>query len=328
MTKNSWPFLEARALLEHTEHKNEVVFGCGYGPSGLPHIGTFSEVARTTMVRNAFKSMSDKPTRLIVFSDDMDALRKVPENVPNKSELEKYIGVPLSSVPDPFGCCLSFAHHNNGMLRQFLDHNDFDYEFMSSTACYQSGLFNETLHLISKKLPEIKRIITQGYKADRVRSYCPFLPIHRGLTYQNVYDWTIYSDGLPDPFLYWFKNERTPGQIDDRQDVVTPIFNGNVKCQWKLDWPMRWIALGIDYEMHGKDLIDSSQIGHKICKLLGFRPPINFMYELFLDENGEKISKSRGNGLDITEWWKYSTNEILSFYMFANPRRSRNCILK
>ncbi len=322
MSQNSWPFLEARKLLEHTRDKDEVVFACGYGPSGLPHIGTFSEVARTEMIRHTFRTMSDKPTRLIVFSDDMDALRKVPDNVPNQEMLLKHIGAPLTSIPDPFGCCASFAHHNNAMLKRFLNQYDFDYEFMSATECYENGIFNETLVLVARQAEEIKRIVTQGYKADRIKTYCPFLPVHYGRVYQDVYDWWVKPDGQPEPFLYWFKNERTEG-VDDRQDVVTPIINGHVKCQWKVDWPMRWIALGVDYEMHGKDLIDSAQIGQKICKVLGQRAPINFMYELFLDENGEKISKSRGNGLDISEWWKYSTNEVLSFYMFANPRKAR-----
>lgn len=322
---NSWPFIEAQALLEHTKDKDEVVFACGYGPSGLPHIGTFSEVARTTIVRNAFRTLSDKPTRLIVFSDDMDALRKIPENVPNQEMLQKFIGTPLTSVPDPFGKYESFAHHNNAMLCRFLDQYGFDYEFMSATQCYQSGIFNDTLVLIARHLEQVKALVTRGYKAERIKSYCPFLPIHKGKVHQDVFDWVVHPDGLPEPFLNWMMNERSesfPGP-DDRIQAITPIINGNVKCQWKVDWPMRWVALGVDYEMHGKDLIDSAQIGQRICKLLGQRAPINFMYELFLDETGEKISKSRGNGLNIEDWWRYATNEVLTYYMFANPRKAR-----
>jgi lysyl-tRNA synthetase class 1 len=328
MTRESWPFLEARRILASTADKDEVVFECGYGPSGLPHIGTFGEVARTTMVRHAFRQLSNKPTRLIVFSDDMDALRKVPENVPNQEMLQEHLGRPLTSIPDPFGSHQSFAHHNNALLRTFLDSYGFDYEFMSATECYKSGLFNDTLVLLSQYLEEIKDIVTQGYSAARKNSYCPFLPIHNGLTHHDVFDWVAHSDGLPEPFLYWFKNKRIEDKLDDRIDVATPILNGNVKCQWKVDWPMRWIALGVDYEMHGKDLLDSASVGQKICRLLKKKQPVTFMYELFLDENGEKISKSKGNGLDLSHWWHYSTRDVLSYFMFQNPRKSRKLHFK
>lgn len=325
MLTNSWPFTEAKKLLEHTATKSEVVFECGYGPSGLPHIGTFAEVVRTIMVQHAFSTLSDKPTRLIIFSDDMDALRKVPENIPNQAVLKNFIGVPLSSVPDPFEKYESFAAHNNAMLREFLDQYEFKYEFLSATQCYKTGIFNDTLISISQNLEQIKNLITRGYKADRINSYCPFLPIHHNKTYHEVHDWTMYANGLPTPFLHWFKNSRSepfPGP-DDRIDVVTPIINGNIKCQWKLDWPMRWIAFGVDYEMHGKDLLDSANIGYDICKLMHKTAPLTFMYELFLDENGEKISKSRGNGLNISDWWRYATDDVLSYFMFANPRKAR-----
>lgn len=323
--RNSWIWKEAERLARHTEGKREVIFECGYGPSGLPHIGTFAEVARTSMVQRAFETITGRPSRIIVFSDDMDALRKVPDNVPNRSMLERYIGRPISQVPNPFDTAHeSFADHNNHRLIEFLDRYGFCYEFVSSSTCYKNGTFNPILVNLARRLEDIKRIITHDYSPERRETYCPFLPIHDGVVWNEVRDWNVKPDGLPEPFLYWFRNARSPeSSYDDRQDVVTPITNGNVKCQWKLDWAMRWIHFGVDYEMHGKDLLGSAQVGQRICQALGERAPLNFMYELFLDENGEKISKSRGNGFEFSEWVRYAPAESLQWFLYQNPRKSR-----
>ena len=325
MEQKSWPFIEAKKILEHTKEKDIVTFATGYGPSGPPHIGTFGEVARTTMVINAFRQLSDKPVRLIVFSDDMDALRKVPENVPNRDMLEEHINEPLSSIPNPFDTeHESYAAHNNAMLCQFLDQYGFEYEFMSSTDCYKNGIFNETLSLIAEHLDEIKEIVTHDFGikgGNRKETYCPFLPIVNGKVIQEVYDWRVCQ--LPYDYKPWMLHFFTEPSTPERTAVMKSFHNGECKLQWKVDWAMRWIALGIDYEMHGKDLISSAQVGQKICRLLKRQAPINFMYELFLDEEGEKISKSRGNGLELNEWLRYSTPETVQYYMFQNPRKSR-----
>lgn len=325
----SWPFVEARKVLEHTKDKDIAVFATGYGPSGSPHIGTFGEVARTTMVMNAFRQLTDKPMKLIVFSDDMDALRAVPDNVHNPDNiLDDYIDVPLSMIPDTYGRHDSYSAHNNAELCRFLDIYEFDYEFMSSSVCYKSGIFNETLALIADNIDDIKEIVTKDYGVrggNRKETYCPFLPIIDGRVVHDVYDYHVmrFNDGNPQ-MLHFF-NEALEGSAKDsnRQAKMVGLYNGNCKLQWKVDWPMRWIALGIDYEMHGKDLIGSAQVGQRICKLLGKKAPINYMYELFLDENNEKISKSKGNGLDLHAWSHYTMRSALSYYMFQNPRKSR-----
>lgn len=322
---SSWIWKEAERIAERIGDKRTAVFECGYGPSGLPHIGTFGEVARTSMVRRTFEELTGLDTRLIVFSDDMDGLRKVPTNVPNREMLEKYIGVPVSQVPNPFGTEYdSFSGHNNAKLIEFLTQYGFEFEFMSASEIYNSGEFNPTLIEISRNLDIIKKIATHDYSEERKASYCPFLPIHRGRVINDVYDWKMYSDGLPEPYLHWFKNERSPeSTFDDRIDVVTPITNGGIKCQWKLDWPMRWIHLGVDYEMHGKDLLGSADVGHKICRALKMNDPLTFMYELFLDEEGAKISKSKGNGFEFEDWIRYAPADSLQWFLFQNPRKSR-----
>ena len=313
MTQNSWPFKEAQKLLDRVGDKEEVVFETGFGPSGLPHIGTFGEVVRTTMVMNAFRQLSDKPTRLIVFSDDMDAFRKVPENVPNQEMLEKHLGRTLSSVPNPFDTEYeSFSAHNNAKLCEFLDDYGFEYEFLSSTECYRSGMFNDILTIISQRSTEIAKIVTHDYGQDRKDTYCPFIPIKNGIHYFELQEWHT-SD--------WYLNWKIADDSDKM--LQSCIITGPVKCQWKVDWPMRWIALGIDYEMHGKDLRGSAQVGQRICRLLNRPAPMNFEYELFLERDGKKISKTIGNGMELDEWWHYSTQESLSYYMFQNPRKAR-----
>jgi lysyl-tRNA synthetase class 1 len=313
----AWPFEEARALLKRiggkAPKKGYVLFETGYGPSGLPHIGTFGEVARTTMVRHAFSLLSDIPTKLFCFSDDMDGLRKVPENVPNREMLKEYIGAPLTKVPDPFGTHESFGHHNNAMLRSFLDTFGFEYEFKSATEHYTSGAFDAALLNVLKHYEEVMAVMLPTLGEERQQSYSPFLPVSP--TTGRV---------LQVPIL---KIDADAGTIvfedEDGKTVEQPVTGGRAKLQWKPDWAMRWVALGVDYEMHGKDLIPSAELGTKIARILGGEPPILYKYELFLDEKGQKISKSKGNGLTIEEWLRYAPEESLSLYMFQQPGRAK-----
>jgi lysyl-tRNA synthetase class 1 len=316
----AWPFEEARKLVKRAEARgfdNEVLFETGYGPSGLPHIGTFGEVARTSMVRHAFRLLTgDKvATRLICFSDDLDGLRKVPDNVPDPEKLKPYIGRPLTEVPDPFNDGYpSFGAGNNARLRAFLDRFGFEYEFMSATETYRAGRFDATLLKMLASYDQVKAIILPTLGEERRATYSPFLPICRrtGMVLQVP---TIARDVAAGTIIY----------IDPEtgEEVTTPVTGGRVKCQWKADWALRWAALGVDYEMSGKDLIDSVALSSKICKALGATPPDGFNYELFLDENGQKISKSLGNGLTIDEWLAYASPESLSLFMFQKPRAAK-----
>ncbi len=314
----AWPFEEARKIVARLKKtpKDEVIFETGYGPSGLPHIGTFGEVARTTMVRHAFRVLTgDKVrTRLIAFSDDMDGLRKVPDNVPNKDMLTTHLGKPLTQVPDPFGTHDSFGAHNNARLRAFLDHFGFDYEFLSSTDCYKSGRFDQALLLMLSRFDKVMAIMLPSLREERAATYSPFLPIdpNTGIVLQVP---VTGHDAKAGTITY-----EDPGT---KQPVTTPVTGGRCKLQWKPDWAMRWVALGIDYEMAGKDLIDSVKLSGEICRALGGAPPEGFNYELFLDENGQKISKSKGNGLTIDEWLKYASPESLSLFMYREPRAAK-----
>ncbi len=317
----AWPFEEARRLIKRLDQlpggrDKTVLFETGYGPSGLPHIGTFGEVARTTMVRHAFEILTDgaRPTRLICFSDDMDGLRKVPTNVPNQDRLGQYLDKPLTNVPDPFEKFESFAHHNNAMLRDFLDRFEFQYEFYSATKCYQSGMFDATLLAMLAAFDKVMDIMLPTLGAERQATYSPFLPICQRTG--KVLQVPIVARNVAAGTITY----RDPETGDT---VETPVTGGRVKCQWKADWAMRWTALGIDYEMAGKDLIESVALASKICKALGGTPPEGFNYELFLDENGEKISKSRGNGLTIEQWLTYASPESLSLYMFQKPKSAK-----
>jgi lysyl-tRNA synthetase class 1 len=323
----AWPFEQARRLIKRLDkipggREKTVIFETGYGPSGLPHIGTFGEVARTSMVRHAFEVLKEgrQATRLICFSDDMDGFRKVPGNVPKQEMLAQYIDMPLTKVPDPFGDVdgeveyASFAHHNNARLRRFLDQFGFDYEFYSATECYQSGMMDETLLKMLAVYDKVMEIILPTIGPERQKTYSPFLPIcqHTGKVLQVP---MIARDPAAGTVTY----------IDPEfgHEVVTPVTGGRVKCQWKADWAMRWTALGVDYEMAGKDLIDSVTLSSKICRALGGTPPEGFNYELFLDEKGEKISKSKGNGITIEEWLEYASPESLSLYMFQKPKSAK-----
>jgi lysyl-tRNA synthetase class 1 len=315
---NAWPFEEAKKIVARlkTRPKDEVIFETGYGPSGLPHIGTFGEVARTTMVRHAFRVLTgDKvKTRLIAFSDDMDGLRKVPDNVPKKELLEKHLGRPLTKVPDPFGTHASFGEHNNARLRAFLDHFGFEYEFLSSTTCYTSGHFDEALLKMLARFDEVMAIMLPSLREERAQTYSPFLPIdpRTGIVLQVP---VVAHDAKAGTITY--------EDPDTKAHVTTPVTGGRCKLQWKPDWAMRWVALGVDYEMAGKDLIDSVKLSGEICRALGGAPPEGFNYELFLDEKGQKISKSRGNGLTIEEWLRYASPESLSLFMYREPKAAK-----
>ena len=314
----AWPFEEARKIVARLQRmpKDEVIFETGYGPSGLPHIGTFGEVARTSMVRHAFRVLTGDTikTRLIAFSDDMDALRKVPDNVPNKEMLARHLDQPLTRVPDPFGTHESFAAHNNARLRTFLDQFGFDYEFMSSTACYTSGRFDAALLKVLERFEAVMAIMLPSLREERAQTYSPFLPIspRTGAVLQVP---VIAHDAKAGTITY--EHPETAAR------VTTPVTGGRCKLQWKPDWAMRWVALGVDYEMAGKDLIDSVKLSGEICRTLGGVPPEGFNYELFLDENGQKISKSKGNGLTIEEWLRYASPESLSLFMYREPKAAK-----
>ena len=312
----SWPFEEARKIIKRLQkNEKEVLFETGYGPSGLPHIGTFGEVARTSMVRFALKTLDPSiKSKIICFSDDMDGLRKVPENIPNQKVLEENLEKPLSSIPDPYGEFKSYAEHNNSLLKDFLNKFDFEYEFMSATEQYLSGNFDSTLHNILENYEKISNIILPTLGEARRETYSPFLPICEE-TGKVLMAKVLEIDKEKNTILY--QNYIT------NKEVETSIFKGKCKLQWKVDWAMRWVALGVDYEMAGKDLIESVNLSGKICRALGYVPPEGFNYELFLDENGEKISKSRGNGITINEWLKYANPESLSLYMYQKPRRAK-----
>ncbi|WP_448659407.1 lysine--tRNA ligase [Sphingomonas sp. CJ99] len=314
LVSKAWPYEEARKLLKrYPDGKGEaVLFETGYGPSGLPHIGTFNEVLRTTMVRRAFETLSDQPTRLIAFSDDMDGLRKVPDNVPNQAMLQGYIGHPLTRVPDPFEKFESFAAHNNAMLREFLDRFGFDYEFASSTDYYTSGRFDDALRSVLRHYDAIMGVMLPTLRAERQATYSPVLPISpkTGVVLQVPVQVVDAEAGIV--------------RFTDNGDVIEQsILSGGAKLQWKVDWAMRWVALGVDYEMAGKDLIDSVTQSSKIARVLGAKPPEGFNYEMFLDEKGEKISKSKGNGLSLEQWLTYGSDESLAFYIYREPKKAK-----
>jgi lysyl-tRNA synthetase, class I len=316
---NAWPFEEARKIVARLKKrpKDEVIFETGYGPSGLPHIGTFGEVARTTMVRHAFRVLTDDKikTRLIAFSDDMDGLRKVPDNVPNRDMMATHLGKPLSRVPDPFSNEYpSFGAANNARLRAFLDKFGFQYEFLSSTDCYTSGRFDAALMKVLERFDVVMEIMLPSLREERAQTYSPFLPIspRTGIVLQVP---ILAHDAKAGTITY--------EDPDSKEQVTTLVTGGRTKLQWKPDWAMRWFALGVDYEMAGKDLIDSVKLSGEICRALGGTPPEGFNYELFLDEKGQKISKSKGNGLTIDEWLRYASPESLSFFMYREPKAAK-----
>ncbi len=317
MHSKAWPYEEARRVLKRYEagppEKGHVTFQTGYGPSGLPHLGTFGEVARTTMVRRAFETLSDIPTRLVCFSDDMDGFRKVPGNVPMQDELRADLNLPLTKVRDPFGTHAGFAQHNNAALCDFLDGFGFDYEFLSATEVYASGRFDASLLTALERFDEIMAIMLPTLGADRQASYSPFLPIspRTGHVLQVP---TLERDASRGTIVY---------AEPDGERIELPVTGGHAKLQWKPDWGMRWAALGVDYEMFGKDLIPSAQLSARIARVLGARPPELMNYELFNDEHGQKISKSKGNGLSMEEWLRYASPESLSYFMYQKPKTAK-----
>ena len=317
LASKAWPVTEAVALLQRVEkrppRKGFVLFETGYGPSGLPHIGTFAEVFRTTLVRQVFRRLSDLPTRLYAFSDDMDGLRKIPDNLPDPEMLEAHLGRPLTAIPDPFGTHESYGAHMNARLRAFLDRFGFDYEFKSATECYRSGLFDAVLLKVLEKHEEIREVVAPHLGPERRATYSPILPIspRTGRVLQ-----VPILETHPERGTVVFRDE-------DGSLTEVPVTGGHCKLQWRADWALRWTALEVDYEMAGKDLIDSVRLSGRICRILGGTPPAGFIYELFLDEKGEKISKSKGNGLTIDEWLRYGTKESLMLFLYQHPRKAK-----
>jgi len=317
MQSKAWPFEEARRLLKRVSgkapEKGYVLFETGYGPSGLPHIGTFGEVARTTMIRRAFEAISDIPTRLICFSDDLDGMRKVPSNVPNPEALTQHLQRPLTSVPDPFGEFESFGHHNNAMLRRFLDTFGFEYEFISATEFYRTGQFDAILMRAAEKYDEIMEVMLKSLREERRQTYSIFLPIHPE-SGRVMYVPMKSVDAKAGTITF---------DTEDGEEMTLPVTGGNVKLQWKPDFGARWAALGVDFEMYGKDHSTNTPIYDSICRILGARAPEHFSYELFLDQDGHKISKTSGNGLSIDEWLTYASAESLSYFMYLKPKTAK-----
>jgi lysyl-tRNA synthetase class 1 len=319
MVSKAWPYEEARKLLKRWPDGKTggqpMIFETGYGPSGLPHIGTFNEVLRTTFVRQAYEELTGgAPTRLIAFSDDMDGLRKVPDNVPEQEMLAAHLGKPLTRIPDPFGSHESFAHHNNAMLRHFLDRFGFDYEFLSATECYSNGRFDDALRSVLRNWDGVMGVMLPTLREERRQTYSPILPVSpsSGRVLQvpvEVVDAEAGTIAFTD---------------EDGSHVEQSALGGLSKLQWKVDWAARWVALGVDYEMAGKDLIDSVVQSSKIARVMGGRPPEGFNYEMFLDEKGEKISKSKGNGLSLEEWLRYGSEPSLAFYIYRDPKKAKS----
>ena len=321
MEHKAWPYEEARRLIKrYPDGKSAkdgkvvpIVFETGYGPSGLPHLGTFQEVARTLMVRHALTELTGWEGKVIAFSDDMDGLRKVPPNLPQSDMMHEHIDQPLCKIPDPFGCHDSYADHNNAMLRKFLDDFDFDYEFVASHERYFGGDFDEQLVNVLRNYDKIMAVMLPTLGAERQQSYSPVLPIssESGKVLQvpiEVIDAAAGMIAFADP---------------DAGRVEHCILAGGCKLQWKVDWAMRWVALGVDYEMYGKDLTDSGVLSGRIAKILGGRKPEGMVYEMYLDEEGQKVSKSKGNGLTIEEWLTYAPQESLSFYIYRDPQKAK-----
>ncbi|PZW38510.1 lysyl-tRNA synthetase class I [Humitalea rosea] len=321
LSARAWPFEEAARVAERLRStgKTEALFETGYGPSGLPHIGTFGEVARTTWVRRAFTAATGMPSRLLAFSDDMDGLRKVPDNVPNKALLTEYLGRPLTQVPDPFGTHESFGAHNNARLRAFLDEFGFEYEFASSTEYYRGGRFDAALLRMLEVHDRVRDAVRPTLGPDRRATYSPFLPIHpkTGVVMQ-----VPVEEARPESGTIIWQDPETGERFE------TPVTGGHVKAQWKADWAMRWFALGVDYEMSGKDLIDSVKLSSAIVRILGGEPPVSYTYEHFLDSEGGKISKSRGNGLTVEDWLRYGPPESIAQFMFPSPKSAKRLHIK
>ncbi len=310
----SWPFQEAEKILQEFPNKKEIIFETGYGPSGLPHIGTFGEVFRTTVVVNALKKIAPGiKTKITAVSDDMDGLRKIPDNVPNQEMLREHLNKPLTMIPDPFGTHESYGHHMNSLLCKFLDLFEFEYEFRSATECYKFGVYDEKLLLLLKNYDKVMDVMLPSFREERQQTYSPFLPICPKT-----------SQVLQVPVIETNTDKGTITYEDPNgEKIEVPVTKGKCKLQWKPDWGMRWAAFGVNYEAHGKDLTPSAMLSSQICEILGEKPPLLFCYEFFLDKEGKKISKSRGNGISIEEWLTYAPTESLALYIFQSPRKAK-----
>ncbi|WP_419247150.1 lysine--tRNA ligase [Wolbachia endosymbiont of Rhagoletis indifferens] len=310
----SWPFQEAEKILQEFPNKKEIIFETGYGPSGLPHIGTFGEVFRTTVVVNALKKIAPGiKTKIIAVSDDMDGLRKIPDNVPNQEMLREHLNKPLTMIPDPFGTHQSYGHHMNSLLCKFLDLFEFEYEFRSATECYKSGVYDEKLLLLLKNYDKVMDVMLPSFREERQQTYSPFLPICPKT-----------SQVLQVPVIETNTDKGTITYEDPNgEKIEVPVTKGKCKLQWKPDWGMRWAAFGVNYEAHGKDVTPSAVLSSQICEILGKKPPLLFCYELFLDKEGKKISKSKGNGISIEEWLTYAPTESLALYIFQSPKKAK-----
>jgi lysyl-tRNA synthetase class 1 len=321
----SWPFKEAERITRAAGRgagPGGAVFQTGFGPSGLPHIGTFAEVARTTWVRRAYERLTDgAPTRLVAFSDDLDGLRKVPDNLPNGEMLARHLGKPLSDIPDPYGCCESFSGHMIGRLREFLDTFGFDYELRSASDAYRRGDFNEGLAILLERVEAVLEIILPTLKEENRKGWSPFFPKCEACG--RIYT-TRVTEYRKDRLEIGYACDAPFGAVTGcGHRGVTSVLDGGAKMGWKVDWALRWFAYGVSYEMYGKDLIPSAELSAKIVEVMGGRPPCGFFYEMFLDEQGDKISKSRGNGVSVEEWLRYAPVESLAYFIFRDPRQAK-----
>ncbi|MDD9336583.1 MAG: lysine--tRNA ligase [Wolbachia sp.] len=310
----NWPFQEAEKILQVFPDKKEIIFETGYGPSGLPHIGTFGEVFRTTVIVNALKRIAPEiKTKIIAVSDDMDGLRKIPDNVPSQEMLREHLNKPLTMIPDPFGIHESYGHHMNSLLCKFLDLFEFEYEFRSATECYKSGIYDEKLLLLLKNYDKVMNVMLSSFREERQHTYSPFLPLCPKT-----------SQVLQVPVIETSTEKGTITYKDlDGDKIEVPVPAGKCKLQWKPDWGMRWAAFGVNYEAHGKDLTPSAVLSSQICEILGEKPPLLFCYEFFLDKDGKKISKSKGNGISVEEWLTYAPTESLALYIFQSPKKAK-----
>jgi lysyl-tRNA synthetase, class I len=325
-----WPHEEARSLAERVapyEPARPVIFQSGFGPSGLPHLGTMAEILRPSFVRKAFHLLEpSRPSRLIVFIDDLDGLRKVPENVPHREDVEQYLGVPVSKIPDPFGCCASFADHMIGLLGGFLAPVEVEYELVRAAEMYSSGRFDEGLKLILEKHDEIIAIIAPTLRVENRAGWSPFMPIcpRCGQVVERAV--TAYH---PERASIEFICEKSAGGVSGCGfSGEQSVLGGMAKVQWKVDWALRWYVLKVDYELYGKDLTDSARLSGQILRVMGGRPPLGFPFEMFLDEEGHKVSKSVGRGVSVDQWTRYAPIEVLKMFLLLNPRRARKLFLE
>ena len=325
MTHQEWPFIEAQRIIDRLGKigKTSVTAETGYGPSGLPHIGTFGEVARTSFVLQALKTLAPRiDSRIIAFSDDMDGLREVPRNLPNAEMLKEHLGKPLTSIPDPFGKEKSFAHYMNHRLREFLDSFGFEYTFASSTEQYASGVFDEGLRRVMAHYEPISELFKATIAEEKRAAWSPFFPVCENCG--RVYSTRVTALDRDNFTVSYACDAPLSGKYAACGHIGTAsILSGGCKLGWKVDWALRWYSLGIDYEMHGEDLLESARLSSKIVKIIGGEPPELFKYELFLDEKGKKISKKIGNGISIEQWLRFAPVDSLLYIMYMKPQQAK-----